>query len=57
MENEVIRIFWSSYLTAYERIGKRDKGVAKYFSTCGLEFKNIRAVEKFIKDYEIVGRM
>ena len=25
------RVFWSSYLTVYERIGKRDKGVAKYF--------------------------
>ena len=40
MENEVIRIFWSSYLTVYERIGKRDNRECKFRKTTFIYFKH-----------------
>jgi len=50
MKNEITRIYEDKKIIIYERKDRgEERGIQKYFSTDGLEFRDIRGVKAFIK--------
>lgn len=61
MTNEIIRVYEDDDIVIYERIGRQEKGIQKYFANgkgidennVYLEFRDIRGVKAFIKSLRI----